>query len=72
MRTTKTETLIGFATILQSLARESHVSGVQRTIGNAETQALISQWLDYAVLFVSPAANDKHVATALLKVSHSI
>lgn len=68
MRTTKTESLIGFATILQSLARESQVSCVQRTTGNAETQALIAQWLDYAFLFVNAACNDKHVATALLKV----
>lgn len=71
MRTTKSESLTGFATILQSLARESHVSCVERSTGNAESQALIAQWLDYAVLFVGPASKDKHVATVLLKVYHS-
>lgn len=72
MRTTKTESLIGFATILQSLARESRVSCVERTNGNAESQALIAQWLDYAVLYVSPAGKDKHVSSVLLKVCYSI
>lgn len=62
------QTISGFTTILESVARESKEQSVKDVIADRETQCLVSQWIDYAVLFVSPAAKDKHVTSSLLKV----
>lgn len=50
-----------------SIARESKESMNESLKSNTEIQCLISQWLDYAALFVSSSTRDKHMMTVLLK-----
>lgn len=63
-RSSKQENLSGFASIVSSMARESK----QGSFGNNEylKQCLISQWFDYAVLFVAPAVHSKTASEAIL------
>ncbi|XP_065087752.1 eukaryotic translation elongation factor 1 epsilon-1 [Ochlerotatus camptorhynchus] len=57
----------GFSSIIQSIARESNNEVVRDSFKDIETELQVAQWIDYSVLFVSPAAKDKHVAKTLLK-----
>lgn len=67
-RTSKSnEILSGFATVILSLASESKDDSVKQLNEDLETQCLVSQWLDYSVLFVSPAVRDRHATNCLLK-----
>lgn len=61
------ESISGYSSILQSLARESKYDLIQNSFKDIETELEVTQWVDYSVLFVAPAAKDKHVAKALLE-----
>ncbi|XP_034106488.1 eukaryotic translation elongation factor 1 epsilon-1 [Drosophila albomicans] len=60
------KTVAGFATILESLARESKSETAQNSTASREVQAQVYQWIEFAVLYVSPGSKDKHVAKQLL------
>ncbi|KAL9705395.1 hypothetical protein quinque_008913 [Culex quinquefasciatus] len=61
------ESISGFSSIIVSLARESKNDIIRDSFKDIETELQVCQWIDYSVLFVSPAAKDKHVAKALLE-----
>ncbi|XP_058820476.1 uncharacterized protein LOC131682771 isoform X3 [Topomyia yanbarensis] len=63
------ESISGYSSILQSLARESKNELIRDIYKDIETELQVVQWIDYSVLFVSPAAKDKHVLKALLEVN---
>ncbi|XP_058820475.1 uncharacterized protein LOC131682771 isoform X2 [Topomyia yanbarensis] len=65
------ESISGYSSILQSLARESKNELIRDIYKDIETELQVVQWIDYSVLFVSPAAKDKHVLKALLEVRSS-
>lgn len=60
------KTVSGFATILESLARESKSETAQNSIATKEVQAQVYQWIEFAVLYVAPGSKDKHVSKQLL------
>ncbi|XP_055638714.1 eukaryotic translation elongation factor 1 epsilon-1 isoform X1 [Toxorhynchites rutilus septentrionalis] len=60
------ESISGYSSILQSLARDSKNLVARESLKDIETELQVAQWIDYSVLFVSPAARDKHVAKVLL------
>lgn len=60
------KTVAGFATILESLARESKSETAQNSTVSREVQAQVYQWIEFAVLYVAPGSKDKHVAKQLL------
>lgn len=61
----KNKTLCGFASIVNQLARESKDLNLDEK--DLATQCLITQWFEYAVLFVVPAGNSKHTAEIVLR-----
>ncbi|KXJ79756.1 hypothetical protein RP20_CCG028128 [Aedes albopictus] len=61
------ESVSGFSSIIQSIARESKNEVIRDSFSDIETELQVAQWVDYSVLYVSPAAKDKHVAKALLE-----
>lgn len=63
-RSAKSKTQSGYASIVAALARESKLD----TFASSDLlqQCLISQWFDYAVLFVRPAASSKAASEAVL------
>ncbi|XP_058820474.1 eukaryotic translation elongation factor 1 epsilon-1 isoform X1 [Topomyia yanbarensis] len=65
------ESISGYSSILQSLARESKNELIRDIYKDIETELQVVQWIDYSVLFVSPAAKDKHVLKALLEELNS-
>lgn len=66
-RSTKTENLSGFTAILNAIARESSVDCAKSIATDDKLQCLVYQWIEYAFLFVAPAAKNKHVASTMLK-----
>lgn len=66
-RSTKTENLSGFTAILNAIARESNVDCAKSISTDDKLQCLVYQWIEYAFLFVEPAAKNKHVAATMLK-----
>ncbi|KAG4076885.1 hypothetical protein HA402_015872 [Bradysia odoriphaga] len=66
-RSTKTENLSGFTSILNAIARESNVDCCKSISTDDKLQCLVYQWIEYAFLFVAPAAKNKHVAATMLK-----
>lgn len=58
----------GFSTIVQSLAKESKEQLIKNGLTDLETQCLVAQWVEYAVLYAS--SSDKHVTNSLLKELH--
>lgn len=66
-RSTKTENLSGFTTVLNSIARESNVDCAKAIFNDVKLECLVYQWIEYAFLFVAPAAKNKHVAQSMLK-----
>lgn len=58
----------GFSTIVQSLAKESKEQIIKNGLTDLETQCLVAQWVEYAVLYAS--SSDKHVTNSLLKELH--
>ncbi|XP_055598100.1 eukaryotic translation elongation factor 1 epsilon-1 [Uranotaenia lowii] len=63
----KSESISGFSSIIQSLARESKNEIIRNSFNDIETELQVAQWIDYSVLFISPAGKDKHVAKTLLE-----
>ncbi|XP_023179499.2 eukaryotic translation elongation factor 1 epsilon-1 [Drosophila hydei] len=60
------KTVAGFATILESMARESKSETAQNSIVTQEVQAQVYQWIEFAVLYVAPGSKDKYVSKQLL------
>ncbi|XP_030388471.1 eukaryotic translation elongation factor 1 epsilon-1 [Scaptodrosophila lebanonensis] len=60
------KTVQGFATILESLARESKSEAAQNSTSTKEVKAQVYQWLEFAVLYVAPGSKDKYVSKQLL------
>ncbi|XP_058455504.1 eukaryotic translation elongation factor 1 epsilon-1 [Malaya genurostris] len=61
------ESISGYSSILQSLARESKNELIQDSFKDIETELQVAQWIDYSVLFVQPGVKDKHVSKVLLE-----
>ncbi|XP_062551028.1 eukaryotic translation elongation factor 1 epsilon-1 [Armigeres subalbatus] len=61
------ESISGFSSIIQSIARESKNDVIRDSFTDIETELQVAQWVDYSVLYVSPASKDKHVSKALLE-----
>lgn len=64
-RSVKNQTLCGFASIVNQLVRES--KDLNLADKDLATQCLITQWFEYAVLFVTPATNSRHTADIVLR-----
>lgn len=65
-RKVKDKTLTGFTTIISAMGRESKSN--QFSSSDLLTQTLVVQWFDYAVLFIDPAANSKHLIDLVFQV----
>nr|WIM57143.1 hypothetical protein [Exorista sorbillans] len=61
------KSITGFATILESLAKESKTDIAANSRQNREIEAQVYQWIEFAVLYVAPGSKDKHIAQQLLK-----
>ncbi|KAH8277731.1 hypothetical protein KR018_004227 [Drosophila ironensis] len=60
------KSVAGFATILESLAKESSSETAQNSKVSREVEAQVYQWIEFSVLYVAPGSKDKHVAKQLL------
>lgn len=60
------KTVAGFATILESLAKESKSETAQNSKVSREVEAQVYQWIEFSVLYVAPGSKDKHVSKQLL------
>ncbi|XP_053695706.1 eukaryotic translation elongation factor 1 epsilon-1 [Sabethes cyaneus] len=61
------ESISGYCSILLSLARESKNEIIKDSFKDIEVESQVAQWIDYSVLFVLPAAKDKHIAKIVLE-----
>uniref|UniRef100_A0A1A9X4H1 GST C-terminal domain-containing protein n=1 Tax=Glossina brevipalpis TaxID=37001 RepID=A0A1A9X4H1_9MUSC len=66
-RTFKNKVVTGFANILNKLAKESNSEIAKNSYHNREVEAQVYQWVEFAVLYVSPGSKDKHIAQQLLR-----
>lgn len=57
----------GFATILNSLAKESKSNIATNSYQTREVEAQVYQWIEFAVLYVAPGSKDKYIAQQLLR-----
>ncbi|XP_073846407.1 aaRS-interacting multifunctional protein 3 [Musca autumnalis] len=57
----------GFATILNTLAKESNSDIAKNSTASREIEAQVYQWIEYAVLFVAPGSKDRHCSQQMLK-----
>ncbi|KAI9583815.1 eukaryotic translation elongation factor 1 epsilon-1 isoform X2 [Glossina fuscipes] len=66
-RTCGNKVVTGFANILNVLAKESNSDIAKSSCCNREVEAQVYQWIEFAVLYVSPGSKDKHIAQQLLR-----
>lgn len=66
-RTNHYKTVSGFATILNTLAKESKSEIARNSTATREIAAEVYQWIEFAVMFVEPGSKDKHISQQLLR-----
>ncbi|XP_037818278.1 eukaryotic translation elongation factor 1 epsilon-1 [Lucilia sericata] len=66
-RTLNNKSVSGYATILNSLAKESKSNIATNSYQTREIEAQVYQWIEFAVLYVAPGSKDKHIAQQLLR-----
>ncbi|XP_005179102.1 eukaryotic translation elongation factor 1 epsilon-1 [Musca domestica] len=57
----------GFATILNSLVKESNSDIAKNSTASREIEVQVYQWIEYAVLYVAPGSKDRHCSLQMLR-----
>ncbi|XP_013118820.1 eukaryotic translation elongation factor 1 epsilon-1 [Stomoxys calcitrans] len=66
-RTLNNKSVAGFATILNTLAKESKSDIAKNSCQSREVEAQVYQWIEYAILYVGPGSKDRYCSQQLLR-----